>query len=71
MSMEEFYGWIEYNEYEPLDRSEIQLAQLLTLVNLFMGGSGKFEDFFIGKKKEEKATELSPKAMNDYLKGIF
>lgn len=73
MSAVEFERWLEYNEHEPLNILELQLAQLSTMVGIGLGGKGKFEDFYPGKlfKKEEDEQHLDSEALNDYIKGMF
>ncbi len=71
MTANEFRKWVLFNEKEPLNSIEIQLAQLSTMVNLGLGGKGNFEDFLPGERTKEKEVPLTPQQLNDLVKGMF
>ncbi len=48
MTSEEFMDWMEYDRYEPLHSTDIQLAQLSMMAASFMGAKGaKFIDYYV------------------------
>ncbi len=73
MTADEFHNWLQYHQYEPLNRVDIQLAQLTMLVSSALGGKGKFDDFYPGKKPgdDEEKKPLSPQSLDKIIRGMF
>lgn len=70
MSMREFNEWEEYhrNSLFPMDRQEIQMAQLLMRVSAYMGDKPNADDFLV------RARNRANKVKNDLtnkVKSIF
>lgn len=78
MSAKEFTDWMIYDSYEPLLKTEVQLATLSSVVLAAAGIKSSASEFMVSKSVEQKREELNPsqpkltgKALNDYLKGAF
>lgn len=70
MSMREFNEWETYhrNSLFPMDRQEIQMAQLLMRISSYMGEKPKSEDFLV--RARNKATKVKNDLTNK-VKSIF
>lgn len=68
--MAEFYEYKEYLSKNPThgDRSEIQNAQFMQMVNSFMGSKNKIEDFLVSAKFKTKKAAVN---IADQVKAVF
>ena len=70
MSYRDLYEWYEYHKAEPfmVDRIEIQLATISTLIAGFGGSKLKHNDFMISNKVQKQMTK---KEKQDAVKAQF